>query len=126
MYRRNHPRRLGKASFPSSRSIKSNFEYRFKTRVLCYLISHVLAWQDFESRLSILRCLSGVEGKLKMVTLQPLLEALDVKECGEYVRLVYDVSCVGLLNESESGYWKTMFSFVEGTFTTPGAFTDVC
>jgi hypothetical protein len=86
---------------------------------MCYLLSHVVAWDDVHCRLSLLRSLRDAHDSVKLITLFPLVEDLSTsKRCysEEYATLLlaaYDKTSGEELRDSSLPYWNTLASLVK-------------
>ena len=49
---------------------------RYQTKLLCYLLSHVISRVDLSARVSLLKILKGVAHPAKLTTLRPLIQEL--------------------------------------------------
>lgn len=49
---------------------------RYKRRILCYLLSHVIAWPTISLKLALLACTSSVQDASKLSLIAPLIQEL--------------------------------------------------
>lgn len=87
-----------------------------KQRVLYYLLSYVVAWNDFNCRISLLKALQDTHEAAKLMTLFPLLEQLSTNSESqqnhsmEYLSLLlaaYDSSAKVEIRNLSLPYWST-------------------
>lgn len=83
----------------------SKKETAFRTKILCYVLSHAVCVPDESVRVALLAVVSSVPAPCKLTTLRPLLEAaVEAQGSGDatYLELLfgaYDASCVPVLDD---------------------------
>ena len=86
---------------------------------MCYLLSHVVAWDDVNCRLSLLRSLRDTHWDVKLITLHPLIGELSAgkgRYSEEYASLLlaaYDRTSAEEIRDSSLPYWNTLLSLVK-------------
>lgn len=98
------------------------------TRVICFLLSHSLAWRSHE-RYCLIRSIDKVENEAKLATLAPLLTSMPqmshLRECAEALPGLYHSSVSKQLNSTEN-YWEIVSAIVERAYTESGELVSNC
>ena len=104
---------------------------RHKRRVLCYVLSHAIAWNSVHARVELLEILRNVPHRVKLPMFLPLVQSIVSGDhtlwddehkaiAPAYFQLMleaYDATVIPELIEQGSGSWSTFVRLMRLTFT---------
>ncbi|KAF8525719.1 armadillo-type protein [Gautieria morchelliformis] len=114
-------------------------ESGYKQRILCYLLSHAIAWNSISARVGLLEILKNIPHRVKLHMLLPLIQTIvsgdqvclwdmEDKPLGAaYLQLLlgaYDRTAAPELTEPGSGSWTTFIKLVRFAFMSDKAPTS--